>query len=326
MTVSVSLILLVALVLDWRFGEPEFLWSRIPHPVVLFGKAVAFLDVRLNRTAKPEPAGLKAGGLAIAALVLLALAMGAGLETVLHGAGWVGSVIECLLVSVFLAQRSLYDHVNAVALALREEGLIAARKKVGLIVGRDPDLLDEEGVCRASIETLAENFSDGVVAPAFWYLIFGLPGLLVYKMINTADSMIAHKNAPYLYFGRATAQVDDLANWLPARISAGLLAAASALVGGAKTGRYAMAIAVRDAGLHRSPNAGWPEAAMAGGLNIALGGPRFYPQETVQQAHLNATGKKDLSAADIGAALQIFSRACQVLWVVVALVWLMIGV
>ena len=165
-------------------------------------------------------------------------------------------------------------------------------------------------ISRAAIETLAENFSDGVVAPAFWYAVFGLPGMFAYKMINTADSMIGYHTERYEQFGKVAAQMDDLANWIPARISAFLIAAGALFWRGTDAAWRSLAVAFRDSGLHRSPNAGWPEAAMAGALNVALGGPRIYPGETVSQAHLNAGGRKHLGANDIEAALGLFRVAC----------------
>ena len=207
----------------------------------------------------------------------------------------------------------------AVAIALRKGGITKAREVVSKIVGRDPKQLDESGVSRAAIESLAENFGDGVVAPAFWYLVFGLPGLLVYKMINTADSMIAHRNEKYLHFGRAAAKVDDLANWLPARLSALLIIVGGTLIFGLNAGIYALKTVLRDAGLHRSPNAGWPEAGMAGVCNIALGGPRKYQGKIVSQAFINATGKRDLAAVDIDSAMKVFSLACITMWAIVGL-------
>jgi len=304
------LILLIALVLDWKFGEPEILWSRITHPIVLFGKAVSFADKQLNIESDADSTQYKKGAMAICLLILLALLVGLALGWVIELVGWLGLFIELFIVFVLLAQKSLADHVGAVAVGLRENGLEGGRAAVGMIVGRDPDTLNQSGVCRAAIESLAENFSDGVVAPAFWYAVFGLPGIIVYKMINTADSMIAYKNEKYLWFGRVAAQIDDLANWVPARLSALLIA-----MGGASA--HALKVAFQDAGLHRSPNAGWPEAAMAGASGLALGGPRVYSYETVQQAWLNGAGKRELAAQDIEATLWIFNKSCFALWAIV---------
>jgi len=309
-----AVILLIALVLDWYLGEPDALWSRIPHPVVLFGKAVSFTDKRLNNPNDNPDTQYKKGAFASLILLLLALTVAMMIEVALARLSFAGILIEIFIVFVLLAQKSLADHVEAVATGLKQGGLEGGHKAVGMIVGRDPDALDKSGVSRAAIESLAENFSDGVVAPAFWYLVFGLPGIIVYKMINTADSMIAYKSEKYLWFGRVCAQVDDLANWVPARLSAILLAIGSGMLKGVSALRNALLIALRDSGLHRSPNAGWPEAAMAGGADFALGGPRVYPGETVQQAYLNSAGKRELGCDDITCAIRIFALACFSLW------------
>ena len=307
-------ILLLALILDWYFGEPVALWSRLSHPIVLFGKAVSFIDKRFNYAKDKPETQYKKGAISISLLLGSAL-MGAFLLEWFIGFLWIfGFLLELFIVFVLLAQKSLAEHVEAVAQGLKEDGLKGGRKAVAMIVGRDPSSLDKQGVSRAAIESLAENFSDGVVAPAFWYAVFGLPGIIVYKMINTADSMIAYRNEKYLWFGRVAAQIDDLANWLPARISAVLIALGAGMLNGMGAFKNAMIVALRDSGLHRSPNAGWPEAAMAGGADIALGGPRIYPEETVQQAYLNSSGKRDLGVKDIKQAIQIFALACFTLW------------
>jgi adenosylcobinamide-phosphate synthase len=307
-------ILLLALILDWYFGEPVALWSRLSHPIVLFGKAVSFIDKRFNYAKDKPETQYKKGAISISLLLGSAL-MGAFLLEWFIGFLWIfGFLLELFIVFVLLAQKSLAEHVEAVAQGLKEDGLKGGRKAVAMIVGRDPSSLDKQGVSRAAIESLAENFSDGVVAPAFWYAVFGLPGIIVYKMINTADSMIAYRNEKYLWFGRVAAQIDDLANWLPARISAILIALGAGMLNGMGAFKNAMIVALRDSGLHRSPNAGWPEAAMAGGADIALGGPRIYPEETVQQAYLNSSGKRDLGVKDIKQAIQIFALACFTLW------------
>ena len=314
---SSLLILLVALVLDWYFGEPEFLWSRLPHPIVLFGKAVSWADRQFNNEPDDDAAKIRKGSVAISVLIGISIVAAFLLGWIIRVLGPLGWLLEIAIVFTLLAQKSLYDHVKAVAVGLHEGGLEEGRRAVGMIVGRDPELLDESGVCRAGIESLAENFSDGVVAPAFWYAVFGLPGIFAYKMINTADSMIAYKNEKYLLFGRTTAHVDDLANWLPARMAALLIATGAGMFRGLDAMRQSLVCAFRDSGLHRSPNAGWPEAAMAGGTGIALGGPRQYAHETVQQSYLNASGKRDLGPEQMENALDVFVLACFSLWAIV---------
>ncbi|MEM5474191.1 adenosylcobinamide-phosphate synthase CbiB [Hoeflea sp. AS60] len=315
-------VLLVALIVDRIIGDPDWLWRRISHPVVLFGHAIGFADRRFNHTADTGRVRRRKGLIAIVVLLLVVAACGGALSHFFGHLGVVGIVLEVVVVAVFLAQKSLADHVAAVATGFRENGLAGGRKAVSMIVGRDPDALDQAGVSRAAIESLAENFSDGIVAPALWYAVFGLPGLLAYKMLNTADSMIGHLNERYRDFGRAAARLDDLANWPAARLSAMLIAAGAGLVNGPAAMRRAAERSLTDSSLHRSPNAGWPEAAMAGGLGLALAGPRQYGGEMVLEASLNASGRQQAGAGDILDALKIFLRACDCLFLLTALAFL----
>jgi len=236
-----------------------------------------------------------------------AAALGVAIEYLRDG-HLLGSVIEALLIAVLVAQRSLYEHVAAVAEALDAGGLGAGRNAVRRIVGRDPMSLDAHGVARAAIESLAENFSDGVVAPVFWYLVLGLPGLFAYKIANTLDSMIGHRTPRYRSFGWAAARFDDLLNLMPAPIS-GLLFVAAAVF--AKNGRpdRALAIMLRDGRKHHSPNAGWPESAMAGALGLALAGPRHYPEGLVADPWLG-DGSARAVTSDIARALHLYKLAC----------------
>lgn len=303
------LIIAAALMLDRVAGDPDWLWRRVPHPVVLFGKSIAAFDRSFNR--RPlSPRRRRARG-TVAIIVLLAASAVVGL--VLHRwfavLGFPGLLLEIAAVAIFLAHKSLADHVGRVADGLLSGGLEGGRQAVSMIVGRDPETLDEPGVCRAAIESLAENFSDGVVAPVFWYGLLGLPGLLAYKMLNTADSMIGHKNEAYLDFGRASARLDDWANFLPARLSALLIAAGAWISAGYAAGRDAIEAAVRDQGLHRSPNSGWPEAAMAGALGIGLAGPRIYGGLRVDEPMMNGAGRLDIGGRDIRRAMKIFDAA-----------------
>lgn len=310
-------ILFLALVLDWYVGDPDWLWGRIPHPVALFGRLISLGEEGLYHADASASRQYKSGAILISGLVIASLILGWLLAELLDGFGIIGMVIELLLVAVMIAQKSLVDHVGAVATGIRERGIEGGREAVGRIVGRDPETLDGSSGTRAAIESLAENFSDGVVAPAFWYAVFGLPGLFAYKMINTADSMIAYRNEKYLHFGRVTAQIDDLANWLPARISAFILAIGALFAEGRQACVRAVRAALDNARLHRSPNAGWPEAAMAGAIDVALGGPRIYADTEVSQSHINASGRHELGPADIECAMKVFTRACQSLWVAV---------
>jgi adenosylcobinamide-phosphate synthase len=301
------LVLLLALALDLALGDLTKLWQIVPHPVAWVGAATRWLDRRLNRAERSNRARRLRGAVCVASMAATALALGAAIE------GWIslvphGWIVEVVVVAVLLAQKSLFDHVAAVATALRRDGLEAGRAAVARIVGRDPDSLDEHGVARAAIESLAENFSDGVVAPALWYAVAGLPGLFLYKTANTLDSMIGHRSPRYLMFGWAAARFDDVLNLVPARLAAILLGIA-ALFLRQTSGRAAFATMLADGRKHRSPNAGWPEAAAAGALGLALGGPRRYGGSVVQEPWLGA-GRARATVADIGLALRLYLAAC----------------
>jgi adenosylcobinamide-phosphate synthase len=316
MSDSHLVILALALLLDRFVGDPDLLWRRWPHPVVWFGKAISAAEKALY----PEqgtPAQKKRAGVVLIAGLVVAGWIAAGFAAkVLALFGSIGLVLEVLIVAVLLAQKSLADHVQAVRDELDRRGIEGGRAAVAMIVGRDVKALDQSGVCRAAIESLAENASDGVVAPVLAFAVFGLPGLIAYKIINTADSMIGNRSERYLHFGWASARLDDLANLIPARL-AGLLACAGfAWVDGRLAAERAWRIMRRDARLHKSPNAGWPEAAFAGGLDIALGGPRVYAGgakgDAGQAPWLNPDGAKRLNGAMIGRALAAYDR---MLWV-----------
>jgi adenosylcobinamide-phosphate synthase len=286
-------------------GYPDRLVHAIGHPVIWIGRLIGALDRALNREgmsdARRHAAGVAALVIIVGVSAAIALALERGLVHLPFGLLWAG-----ILASTLIAQRSLYDHVWRVAEALETKSLAAAREAVAQIVGRDPDALDEAGIARAAIESLAENFSDGVVAPAFWLAAAGLAGGAVYKAINTADSMIGHRTPRYRAFGLAAARLDDLVN-LPASRLAALLIVAAAAIGGKGTAEASRAV-LRDARRHRSPNAGYPEAAMAGALGLALAGPRVYGGVKVEDA-LMGRGRRDTTAADIGAALALYRRA-----------------
>ena len=299
-------LLLPALLLDAAFGEPRWLWSRLPHPAVLMGRAVGGLDRRLNTGTARKAKG-------IVALVLLVVMAG--------GIGWViaaipdAGILEIIAAAILLAQRSLSDHVAAVAHALRMS-LPEGRRAVAMIVGRDTAALDEPAVARAAIESAAENLSDGVVAPAFWFLVAGLPGMLVYKIVNTADSMIGHRTPRHEAFGWAAARFDDLLNLIPARLTALMIAAAH--------GWFDHRPILRDARLHRSPNAGWPEAAMAVVLDIALSGPRSYHGQMREFPWVWPEGKRNTGPADIDRTVAALWRTWGLMLagtVLLALIW-----
>ncbi|MDA0787155.1 MAG: adenosylcobinamide-phosphate synthase CbiB, partial [Proteobacteria bacterium] len=248
------------------------------------------------------------GAVVVLAMVGLAAAIGWGLTHVARTIAY-GWAVELAAVTLLVAQRSLFDHVRDVARALDRDGLAAGRVAVARIVGRDPKGLDTHAVARASIESLAENFADGVVAPVFWYLLFGLPGLLVCKTVNTMDSMIGYRTPRHGAFGMVAARLDDVMNYVPARIAAVLIVIASLFV---PRGRPVSALRVmaRDGGRHRSPNAGWPEAAMAGGIGVALAGPRSYDGEVENEPWVGGEFSAQVGSGDIRRALYLFVVAC----------------
>jgi adenosylcobinamide-phosphate synthase len=313
------LLLFAGLVIDALFGDMKPVFVYVPHPVVLAGRAIAAFDRKLNRPERGERVRFVRGIVTAIVLVGAAAALGWAIEVTCRR-NFVGTAVEAALIGALLAQRSLFEHVAAVAAALAETGVGAGREAVRHIVGRDPASLDAHGVARAAIESLAENFSDGVVAPAFWFLLLGLPGLFAYKMANTLDSMIGHRSPHYRRFGWAAARLDDLANLVPAPISALLLVAASCFVPGARPGR-ALWVMLRDARKHRSPNAGWPEAAMAGALNLALAGPRRYAEGVVEDGWIG-DGTARAAPADITRALRLYTLACLIEGGLVLAAWL----
>ncbi len=294
----------VALVLDSLFGEPSWLWSRIPHPVQVMGYAIKAADIAFNSGRFQRLKGV------LSLLAVLGASVGVGMAL-----AWLpdGGALEVIGAAILIGHRSLVQHVAAVAAALRQ-GVPAGRKSVSMIVGRDVAALDESAVARAAIESAAENFADGVVAPVFWFLLAGLPGIVAYKLINTADSMIGYRTEKYLAFGWAAARLDDVVNYIPARISGGLIALATGSTA-------AVAVMRADAGQHRSPNAGWPEAAMAGALGVALSGPRMYEGKPTKDSFVNAKGRHDLGPDDIMRAVKVLWRAWGLMLACILLAW-----
>ncbi|WP_428484800.1 adenosylcobinamide-phosphate synthase CbiB [Rhodopila sp.] len=319
---------LAALLLEAAIGYPAFVYRAIGHPVAWMGALLSGLEMRFNRPAAQDIHRRMLGILTL--FVLLAATAGAAfILDRIFSRGPVGAGLLILAASSLLAQRGLHDHVRAVADALQRDGLEAGRKAVSMIVGRNPDCLDAAGVARAAIESLAENFSDGIVAPAFWLAVGGLPGAACYKATNTADSMIGHRTPRYAAFGWAAARLDDLINLPASRLSAFLLVLASIAVGGppqdavAGSPQDAVRAVLRDAHRHRSPNAGWPEAAMAGALGLQLAGPRVYGDTLLDDAFMG-NGRREATVADIIRALRLYQAACVAQWLVlfaIVVIW-----
>ncbi len=310
---SVSLAFL-SLLIERFTGYPASLLKAIGHPVIWIGGLISWLDGTLNRPEHRPGVRRLAGIVALAILIAVPAAIALAASAVFALVPF-GILLTAAAASSLLAQRSLDEHVAAVADGLESGGLAAGRKAVSRIVGRDPDQLDEAGVARAAIESLAENFSDGVVAPAFWLGVGGLAGGVVYKAVNTADSMIGHWTERHQDFGRASARFDDLINLPASRLTALLIVCAAVFVPTASPGNAWRAVR-RDARKHRSPNAGWPEAAVAGALGLALAGPRTYGGVMVDDAVMGEGGRREATVSDIRAALRLYRVAD---WLLIAL-------
>jgi adenosylcobinamide-phosphate synthase len=305
---------LLALSIEAAFGYPHALLRRIGHPVIWMGALIDLLDRRLNKERDDAERRRRKGTIALVILLTIVVFI-TGFIARLAGSGLAGLIILAIFAASLPAQRSLGTHIRAVADAL-DQNLDAGREAVAHVVGRDVAELDHAGVARAAIESLAENFSDGIVAPVFWTALFGLPGGAAYKAVNTADSMIGHRTARHEAFGSAAARLDDLVNWPASRIAAGLIIAAAYVSRGAdaNAARHTM---MRDATKHASPNAGWPEAAMAGALGLRLGGRRIYDGVLVEDAFMGE-GRRDANAGDVRRALSLYRRALILQWIALA--------
>lgn len=285
-----AIALICALILDALIGEPRWLWDRVPHPAVLMGRAIGWLDTRFNRGGDRKLRGV----LVMISLGLVAISLGLLLSRI------PGQIVEVFVAAILLAQRSLSDHIRAVGDGLRLS-LGDGRRAVANIVSRDTSHMDDSAVSRSAIESAAENMSDGVIAPAFWFLVAGLPGLLLYKITNTADSMIGYRTPRHAKFGWAAARFDDLLNLIPARLTASMIWILTPR-------RGAIAPLIADAKLHRSPNAGWPEAAMAPAVGVALAGPRSYDGQMIDFPYVNRDGRHTVTPDDIDSAIQVLWR------------------
>ncbi|MCT4559085.1 MAG: adenosylcobinamide-phosphate synthase CbiB [Pelagimonas sp.] len=311
---SFAAMTLIGFLLDAAIGWPKPLFQRISHPVVWIGRLITALEGRLNQNGRLYR--LLAG--AVTVLVVCAVTGGiAALVILMLPDGPAGIVIGGVLCWPWIATRSMHDHVRAVSDPLNAGDLEQARHAVSMIVGRDPSLLDAPGIARATLESLAENASDGIVAPVFWGVVGGLPGIAIYKAINTMDSMIGHRSDRYEAFGKTAARLDDLVNLIPARLS-GLLFALAA----GKHWRLAVDVMRRDAGKHRSPNAGWPEGAMAGALGVRLSGPRIYGDHKVDEPWVNETCP-DPRPSDLRRGIWLYIRAMGLLGLALAAIALL---
>ena len=315
---------LIAVAIEAMIGYPDALYRLIGHPVVWIGRFIRWCDEAWNSDARSAHARRLYGILTLVLLLAVALLGGLAIPAILDRLfpAVVSLVLCAVLASSLLAQRSLDAHVLDVARGLEKEGVVGGRAAVSHIVGRQTTDIDEAAICRAAVESLAENFSDGVVAPLFWLSVAGLPGVLAYKAVNTADSMIGHRNERYESFGWASARFDDLVNLPASRLSVLWLVLAAALL--RLSPGEALATVRRDARHHRSPNAGWPEAAMAGALGIRLSGPRVYGGVRVEERWVGE-GRSELTANDIRAALNLYRTACGLQIAVLAVIVLFLS-
>ena len=313
-------VVLAALLIDAATGDPPWLYRRVPHPVVMLGK-LAELAERILYAPSPRWRCVLGGAATVIVVVGAGVGVAWSIDRFLVEGRTHGWLLEAVIASTLLAFRGLHDHARAVVGGL-DRSLAAGRDAVGHMVGRDTAVLDEAGVARGAVESIAENFSDGVVAPLFWYVVAGLPGLFAYKALNTLDSMIGHRTERYRHFGTVAARLDDLVNWLPARLAGLYLVAAACLLPAADGGR-AWRVMIRDARKHRSPNAGWQEAAVAGALDVAVAGPRRYPHETVDDAWMG-DGRTRLGAGDVKRCLHLYITAGSLVALTLALLWWLI--
>ena len=310
--------MLLALAIEAVLGWPNALFDRIGHPVTWMGSLIDACDQRFNR-ATDRDLIRRLRGVAVTLGLCVAVWVAATLAVWALPGGWLGTLLTAVLAWPLVAARSLHDHVRAVVLPLARGDLDAARAAVSMIVGRDPNRLNAAGVARAALESLGESTSDGVVAPLFWGAIFGLPGIAVYKMINTMDSMIGHLSPRHAAFGWAAARLDDLVNLIPARLSGLVYVAVSG-----QRWRDSLHCMWRDAGKHRSPNAGWPEAALAGALGVRLSGPRVYDNQRTIEPWVNE-GAPDPTAMDLARGLVLYLKSVTALAGVLALLGLIWG-
>lgn len=298
-----ALILVLAIVLDWLIGDPKRLYRYISHPVQFMGELLMMIEGWLNVPGRPFRAQKVRGTIGFVLYLIVWVIVAIALTVIFDVIGVWGVACEIILACVLISGRSLYDHVRDVCDALKFKTDQEARQAVGQIVGRDTAALDAQGVARAAIESGAENLSDGFIGPVLFYLVGGLPGLFLYKATNTADSMIGYKTQRFLGYGWAAARFDDLLNWLPSRITGFMIVLFAFVFYG--RGSQSHSVMRRDASKHSSPNAGWPEAAMAGALGIAVAGPRVYKDMMKQDPWINARGRLDVGSEDIWQALRI---------------------
>ncbi len=299
-------VLLVAVIVDAIWGDDHLLWRKFRHPIVLFGQYINFLDIEFNRDEFTESSRTFNGAIVVIMSIIIIWFIALFIEGLLFG-NIIGNVILGLIISILLAGKSLFDHVKCIYDDFMRDDIDNAKKNLSKIVSRKVDDYDESAITRGTIESLSENLSDGYIAPLFWLLIAGLPGVFIYKFVNTADSMIAYKNDKYNNFGKLTAYVDDVLNFIPARLSSILITLASFVL--KENWQQAIICIKQDARKSPSPNSGWPESAMAGALDVSLGGDNFYDDKLIKAEWINEGGDEVISFDTITRALWIYSSS-----------------
>lgn len=301
---EIFLIIFIAAIVDAAWGDEHLLWRKVKHPIIYIGKYISFLDTEFNRKEFSDISRVFNGFFVILLSIIFIWFLSSILQEILSSS-IIGYIILGLLISIFLSGKSLFDHVKRIYDDLMMNNIENAKLNLSKIVSRDVDQLNESSIIRGSIESLSENFCDGYVSPIFWYLIFGLPGIVIYKFINTADSMIGYKNNKYINFGKCAAIIDDAMNFIPARISSIFIILASYFL--KEDWKSAIQITKQDAKKTTSPNSGWPESSIAGALGIALGGDKFYENEIIHTDWINSDARKEIDFEYILRSLWIYS-------------------
>lgn len=301
---EIFLVIIIAVLVDAYWGDEHFLWRKVPHPIIYVGRYIKFLDIEFNRKEFSDKSKFFNGFIVIFISVIGIYFLTGILENLLFDNAY-GNIILGFLVSTLLSGRSLFSHVKSIYDDLMRDDIESAKFNLSKIVSRDVDRLDESSITRGSIESLSENFCDGYISPIFWFLVFGLPGLVIYKFISTADSMIGYKNDKYIKFGKCAAKIDDIMNFIPARISSLFIVLATYLL--KENWKSAIQITKMDAKKSSSPNSGWPESSIAGALDIALGGNNYYENELVNSEWINENATKEIDSDHIMRALWIYT-------------------
>ena len=319
---EIFLVIIIAVLVDAYAGDEHLLWRKVPHPIIYIGRYINFLDIEFNRKEFSDKSKFFNGFLVIFISVIGLYFLTRILEDLLLNNTF-GYIILGFLVSILLSGKSLFSHVKSIYDDLMRDDIQSAKSNLSKIVSRDVDKLDESSITRGSIESLSENFCDGYISPIFWFLVLGFPGVVIYKFISTADSMIGYKNEKYIKFGKCAAKIDDIMNFVPARISSLFIVLATYLL--KENWKSAIQITKIDAKKSSSPNSGWPESSMAGALDIALGGSNYYENKFVNSEWINASAAKEIDSDHIIRALWIYTFSIIIFIITLFIFLLLIG-